>query len=887
MKTRKILKITGISLAAILVLMLIVPFFFEGKVMEIAKAEGNKMLNAKFDFKKLRISLFKDFPNASITLQDFYVAGVDAFEQDTLVKADELSVSVNIRSLFSDQYRIGRVALKDATVRLITLADSTVNWDIMKPDTTATTTAEEEEMAFNIRLSQLSMNGVNIYYNDYAADMHAAVEGMTAKLSGDFTADETDMKFKAAVKELTFRMGLVPYLSKAEVEATINLTADLKNQKYTLRDNVIRLNAIKASIDGWVAMPDSTRMDMDLKLNTNEVGFKDILSLIPAIYKEDFDQIQTQGHASLEANAKGTMIGDSILPAFNMSLVVKDASFRYPALPAGVDQIQINALVRNPGGTADQTLISVKPLSFRMAGMPFALQAVVRTPVSDPAFDLKANGTLDLGNIQKVYPLDEGMNLKGVLTAAVEIAGRMSAIEREQYDQVKASGTLSLKDLTLNMEDMQPIEVKQSTLTFTPKDVRLSETTALIGKNDFTIDGTLTNYLAYALKDELLQGSLNLKSTYLNLNDFISEEVAGEAAVEEEMGIIEVPKNVNLTLSAQLKEIIFGTMNFADAAGAVSVKEGTLRMQGLSMRTMGGRVTADAAYSTAANVKKPTLNGTFKLAGLSFAQAYKELDMVKQMAPVFENLKGNFSGHIDLNADLDETLSPIAETMQGGGSLTTEDVNLSNIAVLSQVATLAKQSDLLAQNVKDLKLNFRIENGRVITSPFTLKLGSKYALNLEGATGIMDQSISYLGSISLPQGSNSLLQTIGLKIGGVFTAPKVSLDTKGLVDQAVNTVTEKALDALGSKLGVDLSDATKQKEALVNEARRAGDLLVSEAQKQSDKLVQEAGSNILKSAAAKVAGQKLVQEAQKQSDRLVQEAEKKGNDLIDKLQRGE
>ena len=60
----------------------------------------------------------------------------------------------------------------------------------------------------------------------------------------------------------------------------MDVDADLANNKYTLKDNTIRLNAIQAGIDGWVALKDPA-IDMDLKLNTNDIGFKEILSLIP------------------------------------------------------------------------------------------------------------------------------------------------------------------------------------------------------------------------------------------------------------------------------------------------------------------------------------------------------------------------------------------------------------------------------------------------------------------------------------------------------------------------------------------------------------------------------------------------------------------------------
>ena len=50
---KKGLKITGVTVAVILVFMLVLPFVFKDKVITIVKKEANEMLNAKLDFESL------------------------------------------------------------------------------------------------------------------------------------------------------------------------------------------------------------------------------------------------------------------------------------------------------------------------------------------------------------------------------------------------------------------------------------------------------------------------------------------------------------------------------------------------------------------------------------------------------------------------------------------------------------------------------------------------------------------------------------------------------------------------------------------------------------------------------------------------------------------
>ena len=560
---------------------------------------------------------------------------------------------------------------------------------------------------------------------------------------------------------------------------------------------------------------------MDLKLNTNDIGFKEILSLIPAIYATEFSSLKTDGTATLNATAKGTLLGDTV-PAFNVDMQVKNAMFRYPALPAGVDQINISANVQNPGGNIDLTTVDINPFSFRLAGNPFSLTAYVKTPVSDPDFKVEAKGILNLGMIKQVYPLGD-MELNGTIDADMQMSGRLSSIEKEQYDRILAAGTIGLTDMKLKMQDMPDVEIKKSLFTFTPKYLQLSETTVNIGKNDITADSRFENYIGYALKGTTLKGSLNIRSNYFNLNDFMSatgEEMSssGDVTTTDSVSstrIVEVPRNIDFQMDANLKQVLFDKMSFNNMNGKLTVKDGKVDMKNLSMSTMGGNVVMNGYYSTA-DAKKPELKAGFKLTNIGFAQAYKELDMVQKMAPIFENLKGNFSGSINVLTDLDAAMSPILDTMQGDGSLSTRDLSLSGVKAIDQIADAIKQPNLKEMKVKDMTLDFIIKDGRVETKPFDIQMGD-YNLNLSGSTGL-DQTIDYTGKIKLPAsaGNISKLMTLDLRIGGSFTSPKVSVDTKSMANQAVEAVADEAISKLGQKLGLDSAasankDSIKQK----------------------------------------------------------------------------
>ena len=816
---KKALKIAGITVGVILILLLVLPFAFQGKIEKIVKQEGNKMLNAQFDFSALNISLLRNFPSASVTLEDFYLKGTGAFENDTLIQAGELTAAVNLFSLFGDSgYDISRIIIEDTKVKAIVLEDGKPNWDVMKAsaeeDTVQETSAESSP--FRIKLKRLSVKDLSVSYDDRQAGMYAAIENLRATCSGDFGSERTLVVLELKTPALTYRTGGVPFLNRAALKADMNVDADLVNNKFTLQDNSISLNAIKLNIDGWATMQ-KDGVGMDIKLNTNEVGFKELLSLIPAIYAKDFQDLKTDGKASLTAFAKGTLTQEQ-MPQFEVALNVENAMFRYPSLPAGVDGINISATVKNPGGNIDATEVTINPFDFTLAGNPFSLKAIVKTPTSDPDLQATAKGTLDLGKIKDVYPLED-MSFNGTIQADMNLAGKLSYIEKEQYDKMKAEGSIRLNGMRLNMKDLPTVDIQRSTFSFSPRYLQLSETTVNIGNNDVTLDSRFENYLGYALKGSTLKGNLNISSNHLNLNDFMSTDTtavqaqatADTTATTSSTGAIRIPENLDFNMQANLKEVLFDKMKLENVNGTLLVKNGTIDMQNLSFNTMGGSITANGAYS-APKASQPHLNAGFDMKNIGFAQAYQELGLVQQLAPIFKGLKGNFSGNLQIDTPLDENMSPVMQKVQGSGNLSTKDLSLSGVKFIDQVADIVKRPSMKEIEVKDLNLGFEIKDGRVNTQPFDLKLGD-YTMNLSGSTGL-DQTIDYTGKITLPSGGiGSALGTVDMTIGGTFTSPKVGIDMASLAKNAA----EQALKGIVG--GDNKEGESGEKKSILDKAR--------------------------------------------------------------------
>lgn len=408
--------------AVVVVIALVAPMAFQGKIEQIVKREANKLLLAELDFDKLNISLLRHFPNASLELKGLTLVGVDRFAGDTIVSADRISVVVNPLSLLGESgFEVKKVHLTAPTLHGHKLADGAVNWDVMKPTegSDAAVQAVETDAAlpaegtssFRLAVRDFRIADAVIRYEDDSTRMAFSTDPLDLRLRGDLSAATSELDLRLTMQRLNYRSGVVQLLSDAEVELKATIAADLEKMSFRFSKNTLRLNAIALSLDGWAELLDDGAVAMDIRAGTERVEFKEVLSLIPAFYTREFRNLTAGGELSLSLWARGEMRGAE-LPAFELKTAVKDGRFQYASLPKAVTDIHLAARVANPGGVMDRTVVELSDFGLQMAGNALSASFYGTNLVSDPQLRAAVRGELDLGAVEQVYPLEE-MGLQG------------------------------------------------------------------------------------------------------------------------------------------------------------------------------------------------------------------------------------------------------------------------------------------------------------------------------------------------------------------------------------------------------------------------------------------------------------------------------------------
>jgi hypothetical protein len=916
---KRILKWTGISFLLLLILVIAAPFIFKDKLVQIVKDEANKNLNAKVDFGEFDLTLFSSFPDFRFKIQKVSVINIEPFKGDTLAYIKELSFDLNIKSVISgDKYQINSLIIDEPKINGIVMADGKANWDIAKAstDSAAVEPADTSATKFALKLKSLQIKHANITYNDMQGNMSAALKDMNYTLSGDFTQDNFILSNLLEIAELSYNMGGVGYLTKAKTRFKADLDMDMPNMKFTFKENEFDLNELALTFDGFVSMPKDD-IGMDLKFAAKQTEFKSILSLIPSVYSKDFASVKTEGKLKLDGMAKGTMHTSAdgksdTYPSFEVNLGIANAMFKYPSLPKSVNNINIDVHVENKKDYLDATVIDVNKFHLEMAGNPINMWAHIKTPISDPDLAAEIKGVINLASVKEFVPMEAGDEMSGVVTADIAAAGRMSSIDKKEYDKFKMSGSLAIDKMNYKTTTLPyAVMLNAMKLNFTNQFVELAAFDALMGKSDVKANGKIDNFMQYIFKDSLIVGHFNVQSNLMDLNELMASSepttAAQPAAADTAaMTVAEVPGNIDFILNANITKLLYDNLVIDNMNGNIEIKKRKVDMTNLNLGLLGGKVLMNGYYETT-NPKKPTVDLSFKVDNFDIQKTFAAFNTVQKLAPIGQYAKGMFTATLEnFKADLDQTMSPILSTLHGNGVFKTSSVNVGGFPAFVKLGEALKIEQLKNLNIQNVMAEYEFKDGRVnLRNPVKVKI-DKIDAEITGSTGF-DQTIDYNWKMTVPtemfgaqannmvagllgQASSAIGTTVSMPktvkvnvgFGGTVMNPTVKTGTKAgeagasIKDQAVTAVKDKANEE-AQKI---LADAQAQVEKIKADAKVASDKLKAEGYAAADKQVEDVKNPIAK-IAAKKAAEVAKKEVDKQAQKVLDEAEVRSQKILE------
>lgn len=461
---KRILAILGILLGLLLIAAIAIPLLFGEKLKTLAKEEMNKQLKAPSGFEDVSISFFRNFPKLSVGLDKLYITGPGQFATDTLVSAKRIDVAVNLFSLVgSGPIKVARVVLDEPRIHAIVGKDGSVNWDIMK-ESTEEEAVDTTSSSFSLDLKEYEIKNGLIRYSDQQGNMFATITGLNHTGSGNFNADQFLLETKTKAEEVSFSYEGIPYLARTKTSLDANFDINTGTSKYSFKELKAVLNEMQLNADGYFQLVNDSTYGMDIQFNTPSNEFRHILSLVPAIYTNDFASLKTSGTAAFKGFVKGEYAPNR-MPAYAVEAIIKEGFFQYPELPQPVQHINLDLKASNADGQPDNLVLEIPTANLQFGKEPFSFRVIYKNPETVQYLDAAAKGKLDLGTVGQFIKLEEGTKIGGQVNADIEAKGNLNVVLQQQPGPFQAKGLVQLSNIYYASKEFpQPIQNTSATI---------------------------------------------------------------------------------------------------------------------------------------------------------------------------------------------------------------------------------------------------------------------------------------------------------------------------------------------------------------------------------------------------------------------------------------
>jgi hypothetical protein len=557
-KVKKIARYFLYVLIGLIIAMAVIPYVYKDEIIEGIKEAANQNMEADLDFSDIQLSLFAAFPSLQLKIEDIKITGRDTFARQELFKSEVLALNVHLPSLWSKDkvYQVNSIHLLRPEVNLIVLEDGSANYDIFPESDTSTTTSN-----FALSLNQYAIEEASLNLIDQQSRLNVQLTGLQHEGYGNMTATQFDLTTKSSIESLNLRSEGTHYMTQSQIDLDAIIQVDLEENTYSLAENNLRINELDLTGNGKLTLLESGALDITADIQSPSEDFSSYLSVVPYAFTKDFKEVKSSGKGTFEATIQGIYDSEKgNYPNFNINLLVQDAEFNYPGLPASVNQINIVGNIENTSKDLSDLYINLNNFSLAVKDQKVQGQVSVNKLLNDPHIKAKANGSMNLAQLAEALPLEQNTQLKGNLDFDVKANVQSSDLESDEWSGKGVEGFVKGEDIAYFSQGEEVVSLSKVDVSASDNKVMASWQEAHFDNSKINGNARFSNIGAFLLGKGNLDGTINVNGSIVDVNPYIT--------VEEEMDPTVAKQDfsaLNIDLEAKVDQFLYDVYVFENS----------------------------------------------------------------------------------------------------------------------------------------------------------------------------------------------------------------------------------------------------------------------------------------------------------------------------------
>jgi AsmA protein len=594
------------------------------------------------------------------------------------------------------------------------------------------------------------------------------------ELKANGTIDNKTSTIPAFSLNLKLTDGLVRYDSLPRPISNIQFHLNAENKTGKLENTMVDFRQIHAEVDDNVlhgfaklsGYPD-TQIDADIDA---DLDLEDLEKIYPV------DGYQVKGKFNLDVLAKGMYSKEKKkFPMIDSKAKIEDGFIQYKNYPP-LKNIHFYSEAISQADNFSGAKLNISKLTYTLEEEPFEVTGSLSN-LDNYEYNFTIDGKADLSKLGQIYPLD-GVQLSGLVEARLKLSGLLNDLENGNYTKLTSKGKVLFSNVGVAGDKVpNPIKINAAEFYFNPGKIVLKNFDAKLGKSSVKMKGDILNYMSFVTHNaDLIKGDLELTCDTLDINEWMpprqtatGKPVPATDTTHSKLTLIEVPRNVNFVFDSQIKFVKYEDLKITELDGEITIKDGAMTLHETGFNSMDAKFSIDGDYNTK-DIAHPLFDLNLDVKDLDINRAYREVKLIRDLAPSAANTYGKFSTTYKLKGELKKDMSPKLETLVGGGVMRIAEAKINGMKMFEEISKTAKKSEVNDPHLKDFTMETEIRDSKIIVKPFTIKV-SGFDTDIEGVN-TMTGMVDYLVKIELIPFTKI---KIPFHVTGKYDNPKVAL----------------------------------------------------------------------------------------------------------------
>ncbi len=607
---------------------------------ELLKKIREKSL-AEIQVKDVNLSFFKNFPYASIKLNDVLIIEKEERYPDTLLYAKEGNFQFNIFQLFNEQQEINKIVFYKSNLNIKYDENDNTNFKIIKG-------VENKEKRLGI--NQILFLDSKITYLHKRKE--TSIESIAHNLLLDIQKDEkTRATILGDILINKLLVGKTDYINNKE--CVIDATISVLDNNINIDNSTFYIEDVECIISG-----DIKGNNVNLDIEAQEQKIKSVFMHMPESYKSTFKSFKADGYLS----CKGKIIGEvskNSNPDFEMDVTINDGVFTLEESSFKLSGISMKAYIDNgKDNNFESTIIKVDDYISTTDKSYFNGSFQIKN-LNKYYISTDINSKIDLREINTFFESTPFINMKGILSSNTKYSGILSFSEnmRKHFLDAIHQSSISIKDMEFQyMESPLVFGIQNLVGNINNNKISVENSSITISDSDFKYQGDITNLISYLLNESekiVLNG--NMESIYIRFDELIQITKINSSKTKSTTTL---PDWVELYLSTQIKQFSYQYFIAEDLDLELSYSDYTLEAKELEMSTLNGGITGEAKFFeypnnylkliTSAHLEKINIRDLFT-AFQNFGQEFIKDKHIKGVGTADIQLKSSWNPGFDFD----------------------------------------------------------------------------------------------------------------------------------------------------------------------------------------------------------------------------------------------